>query len=625
MTRLESLQADAALMQELSNRIKKGDDILKAANINARSKDVESFMEGTYVELAGGPPASALEAVILDFLRPCLLVRNNTFEVPDSDVWKARLNPYRRLMERRIPAVGRVEFRFHPRHKWGGTGWLIAENIIVTNRHVAAEFARRTNGGIAFIRNSLGATIEAQLDFKEEFNVSGTPIEIDVEQVLYLADDGHPDIAIVKIAANGFQLEPIPISTRPLKQNDVIAVIGYPAYDPFRNPLKPEDVTRIFNNIFEFKRLSPGQVMNEAVHPETFSHDATTLGGNTGSVVIDLNSGQAVGLHFSGVFHDANFAVSAASILDALANSSVQVPVVTPPLAMPAPAVDDEETLLESAQEARPEDYGDREGYAENFLGVAVWLPQINNVESVLTFGEGGQETVLKYLHFSVAMHHTRRMCIYSAVNISGQQAKKTKRPGWRLDPRIGKDQQIIKECYGNPPKFSRGHMTRREDPAWGDTLDIATLGNADSMHVTNTVPQMQPFNAGIWLGLEDYALQHARQDKMQISVFTGPFLEDSDPTQYGVQIPVEFWKVIAFIHDETGELCVTGYTMSQKSFLQREEFIFGQYETYQTPIRSIEERAGLNFGPLAGVDPYNGEELVPAPLVDFTQIVFRR
>ena len=81
----------------------------------------------------------------------------------------------------------------------------------------------------------------------------------------------------------------------------------------------------------------------------------------------------------------------------------------------------------------------------------------------------------------------------------------------------------------------ARGHMTRREDPIWGEPEDAA-LGNSDSMHVTNTVPQMQPFNAGIWLGLEDYALEHARDDQMRISVFTGPFFADDDPVRFGVQ-----------------------------------------------------------------------------------------
>ena len=165
--------------------------------------------------------------------------------------------------------------------------------------------------------------------------------------------------------------------------------------------------------------------------------------------------------------------------------------------------------------------------------------------------------------------------------------------------------------------------MTRREDPIWGTDAAAAT-GNADSMHLTNAVPQMQPFNAGIWLGLEDYALEHAREDDMRISVFTGPFLSDADPLRFGVHIPVRFWKVIAFIHDATGELCATGYTMSQEDFLREEEFIFGQHRTAQTAISWIEQTAGLSFGPLAALDPFEeGLEAAAPVLSDFGQIRF--
>jgi endonuclease G len=116
-------------------------------------------------------------------------------------------------------------------------------------------------------------------------------------------------------------------------------------------------------------------------------------------------------------------------------------------------------------------------------------------------------------------------MCFFSAVNIDGQLLKKSSRVAWKWDPRIPKEQQIMNECYGSPPKFSRGHMTRREDPGWGDAA-TAKRGNEDSMHVANTTPQMQAFNAPIWLALEDYALQHAREEDMKISVFTGPFFK---------------------------------------------------------------------------------------------------
>ena len=256
-----------------------------------------------------------------------------------------------------------------------------------------------------------------------------------------------------------------------------------------------------------------------------------------------------------------------------------------------------------------PADYVGRTGYDPAFVGPKSRCRSSKNTRDVLTFPwKGRQESVLKYQHFSVVMSRSRRLCIFSAVNIDGSTPRRFKRPSWRLDGRIPTSQQIREECYGNEPLFARGHMTRREDPIWGTPAEAA-LGNDDSMHVTNTVPQMQPFNAGIWLALESYALENARDDHMRISVFTGPFLLADDPVREGVRIPRSFWKVIAFIHDETRKLCATGYTMSQEDFLRDEEFVFGQHKTSQTRIAAIEKRAGLSFGRLAALDPFEGDE----------------
>ena len=94
----------------------------------------------------------------------------------------------------------------------------------------------------------------------------------------------------------------------------------------------------------------------------------------------------------------------------------------------------------------------------------------------------------------------------------------------------------------------------------------------------------------------------------MRISVFTGPFLLDDDPVRFGVQVPRSFWKVISFIHDETGKLSATGYTMSQEDFLREERL--GQHETSQVPISLIEQQTGLSFGDLAPAhDPLRDAE----------------
>lgn len=233
----------------------------------------------------------------------------------------------------------------------------------------------------------------------------------------------------------------------------------------------------------------------------------------------------------------------------------------------------------------------------------------------------------LKYEHFSVAMSRKRRLCIWSAVNIDGSDTSSARRTDWRIDPRIPRDAQTIGDqgagdVYGDPPKFARGHMTRREDPIWGPP-ERAKLGNSDSMHLTNAVPQMQPFNAGIWLKLEDYALEHSEEDSMRISVFTGPVLAPDDPERFGVKIPLRFWKVIAFVHDDTKKLTATGYVMSQEAFLAPEEFVFGEFETFQVPVKEIEALTGLSFGKLSRSDPLRRRPEGPAPpLTNLEQIV---
>ena len=106
----------------------------------------------------------------------------------------------------------------------------------------------------------------------------------------------------------------------------------------------------------------------------------------------------------------------------------------------------------------------------------------------------------------------------------------------------------------------------------------------------------------------------------------TGPFLLPDDPVRKGVLIPRSFWKVIAFVHDVTRELCATGYTMSQEDFLRDEEFVFGKHKTAQVRIATIEQRAGLSFGPLTALDPFDGdEEGVESLLTDPSQIRFVR
>ena len=529
------------------------------------------------LELAASPEALAKavqeESIVLRRTRPVLAIKENVtqllfIEQADSEIWKERLTSAAQALDSAIRAVGRINLTGGDL-EWVGTGWLVAHNILVTNRHVARAFATRNGDGFTF-QMGVSGLIGADVDFLQEIDNPKT-LSFNITP-MHIEDAPGPDIAFFEVEEVGGDsklAKPLVLSANPATTQSA-AVIGYPAYDS-RIP-DPDLMEHIFGKIYNKKRLAPGAVT--AVDGTQILHNCSTLGGNSGSAVVDLKSGEALGLHFSGTFLTTNYAVRAdvvKELLDKVRAGRVMRPdgrdtrrvaaaiparpvngpfigvsssaTITIPLtitvsvggatsaaaqrysALPIPTAEVAGEV--EGEEAVADDYRDRGGYDPEFLGgktSTIGLPIVHrSANDALDFQFNGRtETELKYEHYSVVMSRSRRMCFFSAVNIDGNLSKKSARVGWKWDPRIPKTQQIMNECYGNPPKFSRGHMTRREDPGWGDKK-TAKRGNEDSMHVTNTTPQMQAFNAPIWLALEDYALSHAREDEMKISVFTGP------------------------------------------------------------------------------------------------------
>lgn len=634
---LAALQArDPQLGEELRDRLAGPDTDARLDSVEAAERSEPRRPKKT---TEAAPGLLSPKTIVLKTGRPVLAIRDDlavlTIEEAESQVWRARLKDAQPRLTGAIRAIGRVELEGHPDYAWVGTGWLVAEDMIVTNRHVAQVFARRAGQGFSFRPGLDGRDVSAHLDFLREAGSEKQRVR-PVTQVLHIEDDNGPDLAFLKLAsASGHA--PIALVETAAQVGRQVAVVGYPARDSRIPDL--DLMERLFGNVYDVKRLAPGQVSGIDPRGGELLHDCTTLGGNSGSAILALDDGRAVGLHFAGRFLQANFAVPAASIAERLhaqlrggarpspapgtASGVVVHDTATAPTPEPTTDTGDDDLLADT--EAPIGSYANRQGYDSAFLGAGLEVPLpelVRDKDQLLSFDFGGNpaETELRYHHFSVFMHRARRMCFFSAVNIDGGQSRKTRRPGWQYDPRIPREFQIMKECYGNPPRFSRGHMTRREDPAWGD-VSGAQLGNADSMHVTNAVPQMQTFNGGIWLGLEDYALQNAREDDMRISVFTGPIFDATDEMRYGVVIPVRFWKVIAFVHDRTGQLSATGYSMSQASFLGEEEFVFGRYETHQRSLGWIESHAGASFGPLRAHDRFREEEGLDRPLTSPHQI----
>ena len=95
-----------------------------------------------------------------------------------------------------------------------------------------------------------------------------------------------------------------------------VAVIGYPARAG--EDVIPDQawMERVFGGHYDVKRAAPGVVTPNSRGWAT--DDGTTLGGNSGSAVIDLSSGKAIALHFAGAYVIENYAVPASIIRDYL-------------------------------------------------------------------------------------------------------------------------------------------------------------------------------------------------------------------------------------------------------------------------------------------------------------------
>jgi V8-like Glu-specific endopeptidase len=259
------------------------------------------------------------ETIVRPSARPVLAIRGNKvtteFLGPDSETWAARIDGARAILDVVIPAIGRVELKNNADFSWVGTGWLVADDIIVTNRHVAREFGRGTATGFVFRVGVNGGSQSAHVDFLEEFDRSAS-LEFAIESILWIATPNEPDVAYLRVkrpAARRGLATPIKLAET-VSPDDFVVTIGYPA----RDPRVPDQrlVQRIFGDVYEKKRLAPGQVTD--VGPDELQHDCSTLGGNSGSPVINLKTGEAVGLHFSGLFLESNFAVPAPKVRELL-------------------------------------------------------------------------------------------------------------------------------------------------------------------------------------------------------------------------------------------------------------------------------------------------------------------
>lgn len=282
-------------------------------------------------------------------------------------------------------------------------------------------------------------------------------------------------------------------------------------------------------------------------------------------------------------------------------------------LALPAPAAT-ATGAFESMTSSRA-DYSSRVGYDKDFLALRIDLEMLLDkfiaAKKLAPLLDAASGPLLTYTHFSTAQHRSRRMAVLTAVNIQGKDFEEIKRTKdvWILDPRMDAAYQTGPAVY-QKNDLDRGHMVRRQDPDWGAD---ALLANEDTFHYTNSCPQHKDLNRKEWNVLEDYVLNAAKDETLNVSVFTGPVFGENDKPFRDVLLPLQFWKIAVLIKSN-GTPSASGFMLSQAAMLTSldgQESIadtgFTTYQTYQVSLRHITELTGLSFDTLFQYDPLQG------------------
>jgi V8-like Glu-specific endopeptidase len=214
---------------------------------------------------------------------PVIGILDSGFEPPPT-YW-APLEDHRKEIDVRIAACGQIACKLNDgTRKPFGTGFLVSEDLVLTTSHSIAAAAELSPSGLNIW-----------------FNTAIDPADLSAARAAAVLDiDEKARLALLRLEAPIKGVQPIPIASSDIdiKRQTRIYVIGY----PYRSLLSDAGlVQHLFAGELGIKWLQPGMVLVAPKAQRSIDHDASTLGGNAGSPVIDLDSGLAIGVHWGGM------------------------------------------------------------------------------------------------------------------------------------------------------------------------------------------------------------------------------------------------------------------------------------------------------------------------------------
>jgi V8-like Glu-specific endopeptidase len=254
---------------------------------------------------------SRLEAIVLpNGLRPCFDIRNDTFS-DLSDPWDA-FNAHKVFLGKCIRAIGRLNVPGHPTLQYAGTALIAGEKLLLTNRHVVESMCQAGGASLTFTPGVI-----PNIDLKQEVGGADPPTPIKVRAAVMVLTDWDAGLLRIESMPDGVQPPRLAASPVASPEGRLAAIIGYPALDSRGATEEILQQIQIFRAIFDKKRLQPGRLMglrqteSYGSTVTALAHDCSTLGGNSGSVLIDVEAETIAGLHFGGDYLVANYAIPA--------------------------------------------------------------------------------------------------------------------------------------------------------------------------------------------------------------------------------------------------------------------------------------------------------------------------
>jgi hypothetical protein len=302
------------------------------AELEARSGELtETEVEtrapgGMALEAMGSfrPAASemSLETIVRTG-RPALFVMNDAIQTdtplndPVSRVMVERVVAAKSVLDPWMPLIGRIDVLNHPAGlPFVGTGWLIQPGIVCTNRHVANLLGRQDGARYVFSRGRFDRPMTVTLNRRgEKDRAQAQPGDASpILEILWIEPDSGPDVALLRVGppANGLTPTHLTLSGDDGREGQFITTIGYPARAYADTIPNQTWMDTIYGGVYDIKRAAPGELF--APKDGSSTYDCTTLGGASGSPVLDPATGKVLALHFAGLYEVENYGVPASRL-----------------------------------------------------------------------------------------------------------------------------------------------------------------------------------------------------------------------------------------------------------------------------------------------------------------------